>query len=1076
MPQATPACRIGLRGHLAAAGWGGDDAGEVPPQDARKVSLPTRPASMGAYLREHAVRPLAPRGPVQSSDSFRLQLFGPPALVRTHPGGTTETVMGPGKPLLILAHLSAHPGGVARESLAALAWGDQDGQRARGSLRQAMYRVRQLLGPEATTATDETVTLQLTIPSDREDFLTAIAAGDDMAAVALYRGPFLAGISGSDTNGLFLWGARERDRLAVLWREAALREGERLRVAGAHEDAIALALQLTDAFPERAATWSLRLAASDAPNTLGAQRETRADLEAALKANLLQGHDADAAQLLLTPAHIASSATSPPLTPAARPPAIPPYELPLVGRGPLLNRLLGVALGEERVGSDAVILLKGAAGLGKSRLLRELARRLEDKGKPVVYLTTVAAERSASWAFLARLVRILVHQPGGPGLAPEYATALLGIAPDLRARLGGATRFTPGAPDTDALAAATADLLSAAHEARPFTLLLDDLQFADRTSLDTLAMALRRLGGDGPTLIAGSRPEALLPSHWPRWQLPPLNRDELVELWDRALAMQLNVPMRDLADATMLITGGIPIYVARAIQQLEAAGLLERYAHGRWRATAFEALPDAVANLTLHRDPRFPSDRVARAILGYLTAAREPVVSEEIYAVLHDLPPTDLAEVLDRLVVAGWVTIGEHSDTITLTHALLGEQVLAAVGDVTIDGYQQLHAIWLARHGTTLGQLQHLMQVLVVAGRGDAALTALRQWQQRTGQRLTGMTDLLAPVGASRVFRARLRLALSPNGWVAPLAIAMVVIVAGFATDAWFRMPVALYLENAPVMVPVRDANQLGAWRSNDNPPVFRVQDRLGRPSDRLDGDTLTVMQLHGDAQLSMQAPAVVRNGLVAAAGLVLRDVPAGTRDSVVARFAVASGRSHAVTLFRPGLLSHTLQLAGGTVSGQRLTEAAPTIRVTPGAPITGEILLRYTTPSDPIIYMLAESSTFADPSSDTLTVGSLHYNATNGFVGVRVARTAPTTPGTYWLAWVSSPETAAVWILSGTNWRCGTPQWADGNDLMVRDDLASVWGGGTLSVQRRLCDGPGTPEWLEHMTPAVTVRVEVRE
>src|SRR5690606_7838733 len=150
----------------------------------------------------------------------------------------------------------------------------------------------------AITTTDESVALQLAIPSDRDDFLAAIADGDDAAAVALYCGPFLAGVQSSDADGLIHWDARERDRLSVLWRDAAMREGERLRAAGDHEAAIALGVQLTEAFPERAATWAFRLTASNAPATMGVHREARAYLEAALKANILLGVEAETAQQL----------------------------------------------------------------------------------------------------------------------------------------------------------------------------------------------------------------------------------------------------------------------------------------------------------------------------------------------------------------------------------------------------------------------------------------------------------------------------------------------------------------------------------------------------------------------------------------------------------------------------------------------------------------------------------------------------------------------------------------------------------------------------------------------------------
>ncbi len=79
---------------------------------------------------------------------------------------------------------------------------------------------------------------------------------------------------------------------------------------------------------------------------------------------------------------------------------------------------------------------------------------------------------------------------------------------------------------------------------------------------------------------------------------------------------------------------------------------------------------------------------------------------------------------------------------------------------------------------------------------------------------------------------------------------------------------------------------------------------------------------------------------------------------------------------------------------------------------------------------------------------------------------------------WASGAEPAAVWVLSRTNWKCGAPVWDDGNDLVDVPDsvLATVWGGGWLPTDRRLCDGPGEPEWqhLYREAPVAAIRVVV--
>ncbi|HET9134449.1 MAG TPA: AAA family ATPase [Gemmatimonadales bacterium] len=1001
---------------------------------------------------------------------LHFQLFGPPALVRRTEAGQDEIVLGPGKPLLILAYLAAHPGGASRETLATLGWGEQDDQRARGSLRQAIYRLRSLLGPDALDATDEHVTLRVEATSDRQQFLDAIAAGDDAAAIALYRGPFLAGVPSSDVDGLGQWDTRERQRLAALWRDAALREADRHLGLGDRTTTARIATELTEAHPTLIAAWALRLAATDDPSLLGAHRDARAQLEALLADGTLRGSDAETARGLLVPTD-----TARPIPGAHRPLPPPPRELPLVGRTLMLQRLEQLAHATNPEHRPGIVLLEGAAGLGKSRLLRELATRCAERGEVTLTVTAYAAERTAAWAFLAHVVRAVLRLPGALGIAPAHAAALLTIAPDLANRFRGVQGAGQDVPKEETLTEAVADLLAAAHSTRRFILLLDDLHFADPRSLSVLGQAMHRAGDDAPALVAGARPGVRsVPAHWPRWQVPALDRDELAALWDRALGLQVDSSMLPVAEATLLVTGGIPIAVARAFRQLEASGILHRRPSGEWSVHDLDGMPQAITGLMLHRDPSFPADRVAQAILGYCTAAQDPISRDELERALAGTSPDAIATTLETLVIGGWVTLDDGGDRIALTHAVMADQVARALGDGAVRGWRRTRAEWLVRHGTTLGELQQLMAILVTAGDGDAALSAVRQWRRRTRQRLFGMADVLAPDGASRLFRARLRLVLSPNAWVAPVAVAIVLAAIGVGLNAWLRQPAMLRLENSPVLMPTLDTNHVATWRSNNNPPVFRVYDRLGRPVSALTGDTLVVRQQHGDARLANRTTTTVRDGMVAATGVTLLAPSGGPRDSVVAVFEVGPARSRPITLFRPAVLAYRLELADGTLAGQLLSRREPTIRVAPGAPIEGEVLLHYTTPSDPVIYWLAESSTFGDIASDTVTVASLHYNATDGYLSARVRRAAPTMPGTYWLAWATAPETAAHWVLSATNWRCGTPTWGDGNDLMARDDLASAWGGGILAVERQLCDGPGTPARLTQRTPVVTVKVVV--
>jgi DNA-binding SARP family transcriptional activator len=82
--------------------------------------------------------------------------------------------------------------GVNRDRLAALLWGDGDEERARRSLNQALYALRQELGAEdAILGTRDLRLNPELIEVDLQAFETARASGAIEEAARLYAGPFL---------------------------------------------------------------------------------------------------------------------------------------------------------------------------------------------------------------------------------------------------------------------------------------------------------------------------------------------------------------------------------------------------------------------------------------------------------------------------------------------------------------------------------------------------------------------------------------------------------------------------------------------------------------------------------------------------------------------------------------------------------------------------------------------------------------------------------------------------------------------------------------------------------------------
>ena len=158
----------------------------------------------------------------------------------------------------LLAVLALPPGAPhSRDRLAGLLWSDRDDARARDSLKHALTRLRQALGPEGAAA----------IVADRQSVrLDAAATGVDVAAfedllatgtveaseraLALYRGDLLDGIGVRDA-AFEEWLVVERQRLRRLVEDGAARLLASLLAGGARDRAADAARRLLSLDPLR---------------------------------------------------------------------------------------------------------------------------------------------------------------------------------------------------------------------------------------------------------------------------------------------------------------------------------------------------------------------------------------------------------------------------------------------------------------------------------------------------------------------------------------------------------------------------------------------------------------------------------------------------------------------------------------------------------------------------------------------------------------------------------------------------------------------------------------------------------
>jgi DNA-binding SARP family transcriptional activator len=96
--------------------------------------------------------------------------------------------------LALLAWLALHPGEHSRGPVAALLWPGVPHANARTSLRSAAWALRRALGPDERLVLSGRETIGLRCATDLQAFERHLAAGEPTAALALCRGPLLAGL------------------------------------------------------------------------------------------------------------------------------------------------------------------------------------------------------------------------------------------------------------------------------------------------------------------------------------------------------------------------------------------------------------------------------------------------------------------------------------------------------------------------------------------------------------------------------------------------------------------------------------------------------------------------------------------------------------------------------------------------------------------------------------------------------------------------------------------------------------------------------------------------------------------
>ena len=280
----------------------------------------------------------------------------------------------------------------------------------------------------------------------------------------------------------------------------------------------------------------------------------------------------------------------------------------LIGRDSELSRLSDLV---DPSTAGQVQVLLGEPGMGKTVLLQELTRRAAAAGLRVLAVTGRQSERDLAFAGLHQLLRPVLDRV--PALPDRQAQALLSafaLTPD------------PAPPDALLTGIAALTLLSGVAEDGRVLVAVDDAQWLDRASVDTLAFAARRLESEPLVLLLAARGTSAPPGFdrdFPQLILPPLGTAEAGRLLDR----QVHPPRGRARQQVLEQATGNPL----ALIELSKVIGADPAAGRRWSA---EPLP-LTDRLTAVMSAQFGVlPPAARAALLLAAAADSPEVAARI--------------------------------------------------------------------------------------------------------------------------------------------------------------------------------------------------------------------------------------------------------------------------------------------------------------------------------------------------------------------------------------------------------------------------------------------------------------